>query len=98
MLQYYIEKGAKIDMPPDKVSPLYTDGSKTREYRKSPFTLQSVCHNSLDCLNVILRNGGKITDQGYIGLSRKKKNQVISNAIGAAAFNGSTEVLKQLLK
>jgi hypothetical protein len=39
MLQYYIDKGAKVDMPPDKVSPLYTDGSKTREYRKTPFVL-----------------------------------------------------------
>ena len=48
-------------------------------------------------MNIILKNGGKITEQGYVGLSRKKKNQVISNAIGAAAFNGSIDVLKQLM-
>ena len=84
-------------MPPDKVAPLYTDGSKTREYRKSPFVIQAAAHNTTECLNIIIRNGGKITEHGFVGLSRKKKNQVTSNAIGAAAFNGSVDVLKFLM-
>jgi hypothetical protein len=28
MLEYYIEKGAKVDMPPETVGKLYTDTSK----------------------------------------------------------------------
>ena len=37
MLQYYIEKGANVDMPPDTVSKLYIDQGKSPEYRKAPF-------------------------------------------------------------
>lgn len=74
MLSYYIEKGAKTDMPPDKVTPLYTDGTKQREYRKAPFVIQAACHNTNECLSLLLKHGGKLTDIGFIGLSRRKKN------------------------
>ena len=97
MLLYYIEKGAKVDMPPDQVSKLYTDGTRTHEYRKSPFIIQAACAGSMDCFNTVLKNGGKITEQGYILLSRKKKNQVVSNAIGAAASHASIDILKNLM-
>ena len=39
MLQYYVEKGAKVDMPPDTVSKLYIDHGKSPEYRKAPFII-----------------------------------------------------------
>jgi len=39
MLEYYIEKGAKLDMPPDTVGKLYTDTTKHQEYRKAPFII-----------------------------------------------------------
>ena len=97
MLEYYIEKGAKVDMPPDTVGKLYTDSSRNQEYRKAPFIIQAACTAGWDVCSVLLKKGCKITDQGYIGLSRKRKNQVISNVIGAAAFNGRTEVLKNAL-
>jgi hypothetical protein len=38
-----------------------------------------------------------INDVGYVGLSKKRKNQVISNVLGAAAYNGATDILKNLL-
>jgi hypothetical protein len=41
--------------------------------------------------------GCKITDVGYIGFSKKRRNQVLSNVIGAAAFHGKNELLKYLL-
>jgi hypothetical protein len=44
-----------------------------------------------------MKHGCKITEQGYICLSKKKKNQVITNVIGAAASHGSSEVLKHLM-
>jgi len=43
MLDFYIEKGAKLDMPPETVGKLYTDQTKTQEYRKSPFIIQAAC-------------------------------------------------------
>lgn len=39
MLEFYIEKGAKLDLPPDSVSKLYTDASKSQDYRKAPFVI-----------------------------------------------------------
>ena len=60
MLQYYINKGAKVDMPPDKVSPLYTDGTKTKEYRKSPFIIQAAIYNTTECLTSLVKLGQKL--------------------------------------
>ena len=97
MLEYYFEKGAKIDMPPDTVGKLYTDASKTQEYRKSPFIIQAASTASWDACNVLLKRGAKINEVGYIGFSRKRKNQVISNVLGAAAYNGKADILKHAL-
>jgi hypothetical protein len=51
----------------------------------------------MECLNTLLTQGAGIKETGFICLSKKRKNQVISNIIGAAAYFGSTEVLKNLL-
>ena len=98
MLEYYIKKGASVDSPPDTVSKLYIDHGNTSEYRKSPFILQAACQGGLDVFENLLHHGSKITDQGFIGFSKKRKNQVISNIVGAAAFNGSKDILKYMLK
>lgn len=98
MLDYYIKKGASVDSPPDTVSKLYIDHSRTSEYRKSPFILQAACQGALDVFENLLHHGCKITDQGFIGFSKKRKNQVISNIVGAAAFNGSKKILQFMLK
>ena len=55
MLKYYIEKGAKVDMPPDTVSKLYIDQTtKTAEYRKSPFIIQAACAGGIDCFKTLI--------------------------------------------
>ena len=46
----------------------------------------------------MIQHNCKITDVGFIGFSKKRKNQVISNVVGAAAFNGSSKILKKILK
>ena len=97
MLEFYLEKGAKLDMPPDTVGKLYTDGTKNQEYRKSPFIIQAASTSNWPIFSFLLKKGCKISDQGYIGFSKKKKNQVVSNALGGAAFNGRSEILKNLL-
>ena len=97
MLRYYIEKGAPIDLPPDTVTKLYIDHSRTSEYRRSPFIIQAACHGDLECFETLLMVGCKITDQGFIGFSKKRKNQIVSNIAGAAAFNGSTKILQFIM-
>jgi hypothetical protein len=80
------------------VSKLYIDHSKRPEYRKSPFIIQAACQGDLACFETLLKSGCRLGETGFIGFSRKRKNQVISNILGAAAFNGSTKILKYILK
>jgi len=99
MLQFYISKGAKVDLPPDTVSKLYIDHERKPEYRKSPFIIQAAAQGDVECYNTLLNNGCKAEGEtGFIGFSRKRKNQIISNVVGAAAFNGSNKILKRILK
>jgi hypothetical protein len=98
MLQYYISKGANIELPPETVSKLYIDHSNKSEYRKSPFLIQAACQGDLPCFETLLKAGCRQGEAGFIGFSKKRKNQVISNITGAAAFNGSTKIMKLLLK
>jgi ankyrin repeat protein len=99
MLQFYISKGAKVDLPPDTVSKLYIDHDRKPEYRKSPFIIQAAAQGDVECYNTLLNNGCKAEgESGFIGFSRKRKNQIISNVVGAAAFNGSNKILKKILK
>lgn len=84
-------------MPPDTVTKLYMDSSLSNEYRKSPFIIQAASADAGECFMNLAKRGANIHDTGYIGLSKKRKNQVMSNVIGAAAYNGSVEILKALL-
>jgi hypothetical protein len=94
MLEHYIKKGCQVENPPDQVSKLYIDHTKNSEYRKSPFIIQAACQGKLKIFEALLKHGCKITDYGFIGFSTKRKNQVISNVVGASAFNASLKVLK----
>jgi hypothetical protein len=98
MLQYYISKGANVELPPESVSKLYIDHSKKPEYRKSPFVIQAACQGDVDCFETLLKSGCRLGEAGFIGFSKKRKNLVISNILGAAAFNGSTKIVKYMLK
>jgi ankyrin repeat protein len=51
----------------------------------------------MNCFELLLQHGCKYTDQGYIGLSKKRKNQVITNITGAAAFNNSFKIVKHMM-
>jgi hypothetical protein len=94
MLEYYLSKGANVELPPETVSKLYIDHSKKSEYRKAPFIIQAACQGDLACFETLLKKGCRTGETGFIGFSRKRKNQVVSNIVGAAAFNGSSKILK----
>jgi hypothetical protein len=96
-MEYYFERGAQLDMPPDSVTKLYIDASSTQEYRKAPFIIQAAAANTPECFGLLIQKGAKLDDTGYIGLSKKRKNQVISNVIGAAAYNGGKDMLRSIL-
>jgi hypothetical protein len=49
-------------------------------------------------VDAVLQNGGSLTDCGCICLSKKKKNMVISNLIGCAAYFGKTALLKRFIE
>lgn len=96
-MKLYIEKGARVDHPPDTVSKIAFDPKANEVYRKSPFSIQAACAGDEACFKTILLTGGKISDIGFICLSKKRKNQVISNIIGAASYHGSERILRYVL-
>lgn len=98
MLKFYIQKGCKVDNPPDIVSKLYVDHKDKSDYRKSPFIIQAACAGFLDVFETFVHHGCSITDQGCVGLSKKRKNQVITNIVGGAALHNSTKILQYMLK
>jgi hypothetical protein len=48
-------------------------------------------------LGTILKNGGSLSDSGFIGFSTKRRNLIISNAIACAAWNGHKDMLDALI-
>lgn len=98
MLNFYVKKGASVESPPDTVTKLYIDHTRTSEYRKSPFIIQAACQGNVEIFESLLNHGCKVTDLGFASFSKKRKNQVITNVIGAAAMNASKNILTLLLK
>jgi hypothetical protein len=96
LLKLYVSRGARLDHPPDTISKAPVD-KKSENYRKSPFLIQACCYSNPDVVKYLVSQGCKLTENGCIGLSKKRKNHVTSNVLGAAAYNGNDQVLKYLL-
>lgn len=76
------------------VQPMQNDSEWYETYRKSPFVLQAAAKGNLDSLQLLLQSGRQLTEVGHICLSRRRRNSVVSNLIGCAAYYGSSQVLK----
>ena len=99
MLEFFIDKGADIRHPPETVSKVHSEKNKESEnYRKAPFIIQAASAGSIDAFKFLLQKGLQINEDGFVCFSRKRKNQVISNVIGAAAYHGHSKLVKQLMK
>ena len=48
-------------------------------------------------MKYLVVSGCKLTENGYICLSKKRKNHVTSNVLGAASYHGNDQVLKYLM-
>jgi len=90
IVELLISKGADIMNPPERVH-----GEDS--YRRAPFVLQAVASGDAATLALVMSHGGSLTDSGFIGLSKKRKNLVISNVIGCAAWHGSSDLLDDLV-
>jgi len=66
-------------------------------YRRASYVLQAAAAGDVGTLGVVLDNGGAIADAGFICLSKKKKNHVASNVVGAAAYAGKRKLLEYVL-
>ena len=90
-------KGMKFHLnnPPSFVPP--TPPNQTSDYRKSPYIIQAACAGNIIVFKYLIDAGCKYTELGHICLSKKRKNSVLSNVIGAAAYHGKNEMLKYLL-
>lgn len=91
MVDMLILKGADIMLPPDKIK-------EKPEYRQTPFTISAAMSGDYPTLLKVLSHGGSLSDSGTICLSKQRKNLVISNVIGAAAWAGKAEMLKRVTK
>ncbi len=98
MLQFFLDKGCNILHPPDSISKTFTeDQSEVDAYRKSPFIIQAAVWGDLKTFKLVEANCLDTNETGHVLLSKKRKNSVISNVIGAAAHAGNASVLKYLL-
>ena len=84
-------KGVTIDFVPDRIP-------SDENYRRCPFILQAVSSGDQDTVKCIQKAGGSWKELGIIAFSTKRKNLVISNAIGCAAWNGHKDVLEDCIK
>jgi hypothetical protein len=63
-----------------------------------PMTILAAIGGDIDIYKYLLDRGVNSTNLGHIGLSRKLKNSVISNVIGASAFYGRINLLHYILE
>lgn len=65
------------------------------DYRPAPFAVQAAITNNLEIFKIVLGEGASTTESGFIAFT-KKKNLMVSNALGAACHHfkaGSTIAL-----
>jgi hypothetical protein len=63
-----------------------------------PLAIQAAIGGDIDIFKFLVDRGANILAVGHIGLSRKIKNSIISNIIGAAAFYGRVNLLHFILE
>lgn len=83
-------------LPPDKL--LYSNDPNDQKYRHTPFSIEAAKSGDFKILAKVLQHGGSLSESGAICLSKRRKNVVISNHLGAAAYYGKTSMVDQLLK
>ena len=98
MVKALIQRGADLTNPPQKVPPLQAHPECHIEYRSSPYIIQAACYGDKKIMELLIAAGCNLNDVGHIALSKRHKNSLAHNVIGAAAYHGNSEVLTYCLK
>ena len=61
-----------------------------------PFVIQAAISGSWEMFK-FFQDTASVNETGHIGLSKKKKNSIISNVFGAACYYGHIDLIKNLL-
>lgn len=91
ILKLLLDKGCDINNVPDVIQ-------ADDNYRKTPFLIEAASSGSMPTVNMVLDAGASPLDCGFITFSKKKRNLVVSNAIGAAAYNGRHQVMESFIR
>lgn len=77
--------------PPERIS-------EEPSYRRSPYVVQAAASGDLATLDVLLARGADLAETGFICLSKKRKNHVVANIIGAAAYAGKRKLVEKMVQ
>ena len=87
------------DILPDNSNIKQSENKDTYQDIESPLLIQAAIGGDIEILKYLISKGfNDIDNVGHIALSKKQRNSVVSNVIGAAAYYGRTSMLEYLLK
>ena len=89
--------GMDLSNPPDFVPPITDHLEVHTEYRRSPFIIQAACYGDKVIMEILIATGCSLYEIGHIALSKRHRNSLTHNVIGAAAYHGNSEVLAYCL-
>ena len=98
MVKTLITRGCDLDNPPQKVPALTGHPECHIEYRRAPYIIQAACYGDKKIMEMLVAAGCSLNEVGHIALSKRHKNSLAHNVIGAAAYHGNTETLAYCLK
>ena len=91
-----IRKGVPIDAPPQRIT-LSNLGSDINSYVPSPYIILASSKGHLSMVECLRNHSRKLEEIGHIGFSPRAHNSVVSNCLGAAAYNGHFNIVKWIL-
>ena len=94
LVKALIQRGVDLANPPAKVPPLQAHPDCHSNYRQSPFIIQAACAGDKKTMEILMASGCSLNDVGHIALSKRHKNSLAHNVIGAAAYHGHADVLE----
>lgn len=112
MFEHYgIDLGGSLELSPNMISseilqdqgpnPKNLFSEKEKEIYSSvivPYNIIAATSGDIDIFHFVKEKGGNLATTGHIALSKKQKNSVISNILGAAAYYGRSELTDYILK
>lgn len=106
-----IDLGGSLELSPNMISseilqdqgpnPKNLFSEKDKEMYSSvivPYNIIAATSGDIDIFHFVKEKGANLATTGHICLSKKQKNSVISNILGAAAYYGRSDLTDYILK